>query len=394
MQRLAVTPRPNWQQILEAQGMNFHTEEGEHYWDESACYAFSPREVERIEAASYALNKMCLAAVGHAIENRLWHEFDIAPRLHDWIAQSWERDGRTIYGRFDFAFGGEEWLDGQPKLLEYNADIPTALLEAAVAQWFWLQDWAHTSEAQALLSPSSTWDQFNTLHERLVEVWRHFTGRTVYFTGLADSLEDFTTVSYLRETARQAGVEAPWIRIERIGWSARRGAFVDEREKPIGRAFKLYPWEWLVAEEFGQHLPHASTRWLEAPWKMLLSNKALLPLLWRLFPGSPYLLRAEHAPWSGDHVSKPLLSREGSNVSIRKGGQVLAQTSGPYTGRVIYQQYVPLRNFGAGHPIIGSWMVNSWACGVGIREDAGVITGNDSRFVPHVFAAPRDAAST
>jgi glutathionylspermidine synthase len=132
-------------------------------------------------------------------------------------------------------------------------------------------------------------------------------------------------------------------------------------------------------------LPHASTRWLEAPWKMLLSNKALLPLLWHLFPESPYLLRAAHLPWGGDHVAKPLLSREGSNVSIMQNGEVTASTDGPYRGRVVYQQYVELKEFGGYFPIIGSWMVNGHAAGMGIREDKTRITGNLSRFIPHAF---------
>ncbi len=35
--------------------------------------------------------------------------------------------------------------------------------------------------------------------------------------------------------------------------------------------------------------------------------------------------------------------------------------------------------------VIGSWLVNGYACGIGIREDTSPITGNTSRFVPHLF---------
>ena len=79
---------------------------------------------------------MCLEAVGHVIENRRLGEFGIPEPYHDWVAWSWERDEHTIYGRFDLRYDGA----GPPKLLEYNADTPTALLEAAVIQWFWFQD--------------------------------------------------------------------------------------------------------------------------------------------------------------------------------------------------------------------------------------------------------------
>jgi glutathionylspermidine synthase len=33
--------------------------------------------------------------------------------------------------------------------------------------------------------------------------------------------------------------------------------------------------------------------------------------------------------------------------------------------------------------VIGAWLVASEACGLGIREDTRLITGNTSRFIPH-----------
>ena len=57
--------------------------------------------------------------------------------------------------------------------------------------------------------------------------------------------------------------------------------------QPLGAVFKLYPWEWMVREEFGKHLGAASTLWIEPPWKMPLSNKGILPVLWKLYPRHP-----------------------------------------------------------------------------------------------------------
>ncbi|MGI4831146.1 MAG: glutathionylspermidine synthase family protein [Janthinobacterium lividum] len=36
-------------------------------------------------------------------------------------------------------------------------------------------------------------------------------------------------------------------------------------------------------------------------------------------------------------------------------------------------------------PVLGLWMIDQECCGMGIREDAGPITGNLSSFVPHLF---------
>ncbi len=48
---------------------------------------------------------------------------------------------------------------------------------------------------------------------------------------------------------------------------------------------------------------------------MVLSNKAILPVLYELFPDSPNLLRAGFEPIGDTYVVKPIYSREGSNVA-------------------------------------------------------------------------------
>jgi glutathionylspermidine synthase len=67
-------------------------------------------------------------------------------------------------------------------------------------------------------------------------------------------------------------------------------------------------------------------------------------------------------------------------------GQTVATTEGPYDGPCIYQEHHPLPCFDGGfYPVVGSWLVNGYACGIGIREDEQPITQNLSRFVPHLF---------
>jgi len=253
-------------------------------------------------------------------------------------------------------------------------------VEAAVIQWYWMKD----------LYPNL--DQFNSLHERLIDAWKRAAadprcGGRMYFSAISGNLEDFMTVSYLRDTAMQAGLQTEYIEVERIGFNAPRQMFVDEHEQHIHACFKLYPWEWLVHEKFGQHLLLDNTWWLESPWKMLLSNKAILPILYEMFPDSPYLLPASFEPMSSSrsYVRKPMLSREGANVSIVIDGKPTVETEGIYEGPFVYQQYHELPNYEGNYPVIGSWMVNGNACGIGIREDQSPVTGNFSRFVPHVF---------
>jgi glutathionylspermidine synthase len=374
MKRLRCTPRTDWQKIVEGQGFHFHSVDDRPYWDESVYYQFSSAEVDALEAATYELDKICLGAVQHVIDHpdRL-RDFNIPVEWADWLSASWDQDEITIVGRFDLAYTG----NGPPKLLEYNADTPTGLLEAAVIQWYWLKD----------QHPNS--DQFNSIHEKLIEAWGRYkpTMRNpmMYFASM-DNMEDFMTVTYLQDTAVQAGLNARYIQVDDIGWHPQRQVFTDLDENEIVQIFKLYPWEWLMRDQFAQQVFTAKTKWLESPWKMILSNKAILPVLWELFPGHPNLLPASFNPLPGSFVRKPVLSREGANIVIQLDGQTLQETPGKYDGPYIYQQYQPLPTFDGNHPVIGSWMVNGYACGMGIREDTSLITGNFSRFIPHLFS--------
>ena len=177
--------------------------------------------------------------------------------------------------------------------------------------------------------------------------------------------------------------------ISALGWNAARRTFVDSKERPLGCCFKLYPWEWMLREEFGKHLPTVQTKWLEPPWKMLLSNKAILPLLWKLFPDHPNLLPASWDSLGGRCVKKPVLGREGANVTILEYGQSLEATSGEYAGGpFIYQQFHETPRFDGRSIVLGSWLVNGYACGMGIRETDSLITTNTSRFVPHRIGFP------
>lgn len=373
MERHNCEPRQDWVKTLEGQGMYFHTFDGEPYWDETAYYEFTSQEVDKLEAATYELNRICLEAVQYVIDEDRFDLFLIPPEFRQYIRDSWEQDEHTIYGRFDFSYDGKT----EPKMLEYNADTPTGLVESAVAQWQWVQD----------KFPGR--NQFNSIHERLIEAWKNVKNRTpgiMYFAAMAGNLEDYMTVNYLRDTAMQAGWETEYIDVENIGWNEARRTFTDLNENPIQNMFKLYPWEWMQRDEFGQKLMHRSTKWLEAPWKALLSNKAILPILWDLFPDHPNLLHTDFKPLNGrPYVQKPILSREGANVQIFEHGQLLLKTEGPYNGPCVYQQLWELPNFDGNHPCIGSWIVNGWACGIGIREDKTLVTGNLSRFLPHLF---------
>jgi glutathionylspermidine synthase len=372
MKRHICQPRPDWQTKVERIGLTYHSHEHGPYWDESVAYELSAREVDELEAAANKLHFLYIDAAEAVIKNNWWARLGIPEVAVPAILKSWERDDFSLYGRFDLSYDGVT----PPKLLEYNADTPTALVEASVAQWFWLQD----------KYPDA--DQFNSIHERLIAAWKSYKGKTVHFSGIKTHAEDEMTVLYLRDTYEQAGLKAKSVHVEDIGWDERRNCFVDMEDERMEHCFKLYPWEWLWHEEFGAHLVNDCIQFIEPLWKMPISNKGLLPILWQLFPNHPNLLPAydTREPLGNSFIRKPKLSREGSNVSWVENGVMVEENGGNYGDEgYVYQSLASLPDFSGNHPVFGVWVVNHEAAGLGIREDTRRITGNLSRFVPHFF---------
>ena len=389
MQRESLVPRAGWQAEMEGIGFHYHSmgpdgsPTGAVYWDESHCYRFTGAQIDELEAATADLHEMALNAAQHVVATDRFDEFAIAPAWRPVVAQSWQAHldgaapGFSLLGRMDLRYDGRT----PPKLLEYNADTPTACLEASVAQWHWLN----------AVRPGA--DQFNSIHERLLAAWQRLRTQSrttrLHFAAVADSEEDWGNLQYLRDTAIQAGWQTIALPIERIGHNG--SGFVDEFNVPIDALFKLYPWEWLAVEQFGPALAEALARCallaIEPPWKMLLSNKALLVVLWELYPGHPNLLPAYFdATALGDrYVRKPKLAREGANVQWVEAS-VVETTDGNYGAEGwIYQALAPLPRFGADYALVGSWVIDGAPAGIGLREDASRITRNTSRFVPHYF---------
>ncbi|WP_424212179.1 glutathionylspermidine synthase family protein [Streptomyces sp. BI20] len=398
MERRTIEPRPDWQRIVEEQGLIYpltRHPDGElrPYWDESAHYVFDLPEVEALENVVEELHAMALSAADHIVAEGRWADLGITDeRVAERIAESWRRREElpSLYGRFDLRY---ENRDTPAKLLEYNADTPTSLVEAASPQWFWMED----------RFPGA--DQWNSLHERLVDAWRKqaplLPTDVVHFAhSEADELgEDLMTVAYLQETAQQAGLTTVGMTVEAIGWDELTGRFVDEKLRFIRGCFKLYPWEWLVTDEFGPHVlgtldnggSTGSTCWIEPIWKMLLSNKALLAIMWELFPDHPNLLPAyldgprELADPDGPgYVAKPLLGREGAGVTLHEPGADTPFVPEPGE-RYVFQQLAPLPEFDGNRPVLGAWVVEHEAAGLGIRESEGPITDEYARFLPHVI---------
>jgi len=366
--------RPGWEAEIEAQGLVYNRTElpgGEvrSYWREGPFYDFTMAEVQRLEGWVAQLFEMCVAAGDHVVEHDLFDRMGIPPIARPEIRRTWEAEPPSVYGRFDLRYDGQ----GPPKLLEFNADTPTGLVESAVTQW-------------------------NSLHERLIGAWRDAGKRIGPVLHLAHSEaetsgEEWMTVAYLRDTADQAGLNTVGMTMEQIGFDHDLRRFVDHEGRVMASCFKLYPWEDMIADEFGERVlaDPDSTRWIEPLWKVLLSNKALLAALWHLYPGHENLLPAYlDRPWGmRSWIEKPLHGREGDGMRWVIEGTEHASPHQHYgaEGRC-YQLWSPPEPFDGAYPVLGAWVVDGHAAGLGVRESDGPVTDYYARFVPHYIDAP------
>lgn len=384
MKRKIFTPRSNWQQEHHKIGFdyfNLPSQDGSIYWSEGVAYEFTLKQIEQLEDAANELHQMCLSVVADMVQRGDYPEYFQLPQAAiAMIEQSWQDHTPMLYGRFDFAYNGH-----QIKLLEYNADTPTGLLEASVAQWLWIEQ----------VSGIANRDQFNSIHEDLIKRWKTILPchSQVHFAACQEAgREDWGNLEYLMDTAYQAQLRVSELSMENIGWDGQH--FVDLKNTPIFHLFKLYPWEWIWEESFSQYLS-PNVQWIEPCWKMLLSNKAILVELWKRYPQHPLLLETyafdPQQYYAGKWAKKPILAREGANIRLLQDGIDQGSASGSFYfgdydrhGYVV-QQWFDTPLFDRQLPTLGLWMVGHQCAGLSIREDCYEVIGNDAHFAAHYF---------
>ncbi len=386
MERHETAPRADWQARIERVGLAYHsdgappTTGGGLWWHEGAFWQFTEAEIDTLDDATAELHARCLDAVDHVVNRApdlLRDRFALPEWFANCVQASWRRGDPALMGRMDLSFDD---ATGRVSLLEYNADTPTLAIETAVAQWFWLQD----------VAPEA--DQFNSLHEKLLARFgwlKGFMGEAgMHFAAYADQPEEWLHSTYFRDLAEQAGLPTRQLDLAAIGWDGAR--FVDEEGGHIRFLHKLYPWEWARDDGFGRALAGDVAGVLEPPWKALLSDKAILPTLHELFPEHPHILPARMGRADGalDRVEKPCLGREGANIRLLSGGQLLEETPGDYGAagaRFISQALAPLPARDGWNAVIGSWVVGGETAGIILREGRERIMRDASRVVPHLF---------
>jgi glutathionylspermidine synthase len=365
----------------EALGFGFHSPDGREYWCRDACYVLEARAAERMAGAARELEAMIEAAADAVVRRGDYRGFGFSDRLAGLVEASHRAAEPSLYGRFDFRLAP----DGGIKLFEFNAETPAALFEAAVVQLAWFE------RAAPALPPGA--EQWSAIDDALVARWPAMAlPPRIHFAAERDRDDEIAQVAYLMATARAAGHEAAFLPVDDISWHAARGRLVAPDGTPLEACFKLYPWDWLDAEEGGPRLSASGTRWIEPARRMLHANKAILAELWRMFPGHPLLLpaslRRDEVP--GQAIGKPALGLEGHGMTVEADAEASTERAeGLPPSPTVWQQWAPLPAHDAGggpaYPVMGVWSVGGAPCGLGIREGAGLVTTLEDRFVPHIL---------
>jgi len=378
--------------VLDEIGFTWHTDSDSTKYLSDRLVVISQEEAEAYYKAGNELYDMYVQAAEHVIENELFFELGIPFNLIDMIKKSWENDVHWhIYGRFDLAGG----IDGKPiKLIEFNADTPTALFETALLQWALLKE-----------NGMDESKQFNNLYEAITENFKrlitlfddtskfneYYDGWKILFSCVEGNDEEEATTRLLQQMATDAGFVTHFEFLHNVKFDDE--GIYDQEENSYEYWFKLYPWEDIATDEpeLATTLTHIMQNQkaivLNPAYTLLFQSKGMLKILYDLFPDSPYLLESSFEPLKGKkYVEKPVFSREGANVKIiDENGEIISSVDGEYDNyKKVYQEYVELPKDDRGMKYQAGLFFAYESCALGYRA-GGDILDNMSKFVGHII---------
>ena len=361
---------PIKRELLEGVGCSWSEDPDGDYIVRDRLLTITKEEAEAYEKAGNALYAMYEEGAAYVIEHNLFAELDIPEFLIDEIKRSFiEERGNHLYGRFDLSGG----IEGQEiKLIEFNADTPTMLLESAVIQWMILQN-----------SDIKEKRQFNGIYDAISQKFRAIASshKGAYSKFLLSSIsgvdEESETVKLLQNMANDAGLITHFSYLEEVSFDAEN--IFDEQGNSYDFWFKLYPWE--AFESISSQL---KTKFLNPAYTLLFQSKGMLAILYKLFPNSPYLLEASFEPLKQKYVKKHMFGREGANIDIVDAkGKTLYSTDGIYDAyKSVYQAYTPFFQDAEQKYYQAGVFYSGYACGLSFRRGAEILD-DMSEFIGH-----------
>jgi len=378
---------------LERLGFAWHTDSDKSSYLTDSLVVISEHEANAYYDATNELYEMFIKAAQYVIDHNLFYEIGIPFNLIELIKISWQSDVHWhLYGRFDFAGG----IDGKSiKLLEFNADTPTALFETAVVQWAMLKKNQHDEAMQfngvyeALLE---NFKRLVTLEESIETFDERYEGWGFLFSSIRGDVEEENTVKLLQYIATEAGYVTQFAYVDEVEFDSEAGIFFGGEKYELW--FKLIPWEDIAIEEsefamlLGDIIGGQHAIIFNPAYTLLFQSKGILKVLWDLYPNHPLLLESSFEPLPQiQQVKKPFFGREGESVTILDvDGRTIEGGFGIYDNhKMLYQAYTELPTDVHGESYQAGVFFAYEACGVGFRK-GGKILNNTSKFVGHIIA--------
>ena len=375
---------------LEELGFLWHTDTDESSYIANELVVLSEDEAESFANAANELYDMFVEAGEHIIENELFHEIGIPFNLVEIIKNSWESDVHWhLYGRFDLAGG----VNGEPiKLIEFNADTPTALFESAIIQWAMLKKNGLEEGSQFNFIYEALLDNFKrivTLQEDTSKFDELYDGWKFLFSSVKGNAEEENTVRLLQHIATEAGYNTEFSFVDDVEFDD-SGIYSNEVKHELW--FKLIPWEDIAIEEsdlamlLSKIIENQEAIIFNPAYTLMFQSKGFLKVLWDLYPNHPLLLESSFEPLQDKkQVRKPFFGREGGDVAIlNSNGEVEQENRDVYGNhKMLYQEYIELTTDASGNSYQAGVFYAWEACGVGFRR-GGMILDNMSKFVGHI----------
>jgi len=362
-------------------------------------FRLSETAAAEIERASKELHLMFTHATQAVLnDDVLLERFNIPRCLWPRLRRSWEkRRGQVITGRFDFCLS-ERGL----KVYEYNVDSASCHMEAGRVQGEWARHFGVTEGD----------DAGGSLEDLLAEAWSQAGVSGVLHIMQDHDEEETYHAQFMRAAAERAGLACRVIRgLAGLGWNE-QGEIVDAEGEPIRFVWKTWAWETALDQIRGEceeddAMPvlrtaqdaHPAPRLVdvllrpevtvfEPFWTLIPSNKAILPVLWQIFPDHPYLLQSgfeltDTLAASG-YVSKPIAGRCGLNISlVDRNDRVLTETSGRFDAQdLVYQELWKLPEVDGYRVQVCAFTVLGRYAGACLRADRSLIITKSSDCLP------------
>lgn len=361
--------------------------------DQHRYFTISRTARQELRRATNELHRIFMHATDHVLQREdLLQHFNIPAVLWPRLRQSWDnRRNQMITGRFDFSL-----TPNGLKVYEYNCDSAACYMECGKIQGKWAEHY-HCNEGE---------DPGSQLQQRLTDAWRQSGVSGLLHIMIDHDAEERFHALYMQEAIRAAGIDSKIIHgTEGLQWNA-QGTVLDADGMPIRWVWKTWAWETALdqlREELAEGtttdgnrqpprlkdvLLNPDTLVFEPLWTLIPSNKAILPVLWELFPQHPYLLEAgfDLTPSLSriGYARKPIVGRCGHNISIVGGDATpLNSTDGDFDRHnQVYQALFPLPDIGGYKVQISTFSAAGIYAGAGVRTDKSLIVTGKSDLMP------------